>query len=199
LEALAFRKMFWRGLDITLSRFGEHGGFEVWCNPDDGPLVWSRIVDASGPFAMRLCGLNAMDVIDLEAGVPRPGRDYETAHGGFSTSPTPSDLGLESLIDTDHLLFNGRASYLSSPRVRARVGIELNDRNPAPHMPLLRNGQRVGETMSSLYSPALQRAIALASVDLSATEPGARLTLRGGAFVTVVGLPFLPIPDPIAE
>ena len=52
LEPLSFRKQFWRGLDVTLSRFGEHGGFELWCDADDGSLVWDRIVKAGADFAL---------------------------------------------------------------------------------------------------------------------------------------------------
>ncbi|HTT98015.1 MAG TPA: glycine cleavage T C-terminal barrel domain-containing protein [Rhizomicrobium sp.] len=199
LEALKFRKLFWRGLDITLSRFGEHAGFEVWCKPDDALILWGRLLKAGEPFAMKLAGLHAMDLLDLVAGVPRPERDYEAARDGFATAPTPFELKLESLIDDDHLLFNGRAASLSAPRTRTRVGIELDGDKPAPHAPLLHNGQRAGRTMGSLYSPALQRAIALATVDLSSAKPGTRLTLPDGTAAKVVDLPFLPVPDPIAE
>lgn len=195
LEALTFRKNFWRGLDITLSRFGEHGGFEIWCKPDDAPVVWGRVVKAGEPFAMKPAGLNAMDVLDLEAGVPRPERDYETARDGFATAPTPFDLKLESLIDDDHLLFNGRAACFSTPRTRTRVGIEFDDDKPSSHTALLRNGQRVGQTMNSLYSPALQRAIALAIVDVAAAEPNTALVLPDGRSAQVCALPFLPSPS----
>lgn len=195
LEALTFQKLFWRGLDITVSRFGEHGGFEVWCQPDDAPILWGRLLRAGEAFAMHLAGVRAMDVLDLEAGVPRPERDYEAARDGFATSPTPYDLKLESLIGDDHLLFNGRAACLCAPRTRTRVGIELDGDKPAPHTTLLRNGRRVGTTMSSLYSPALQRAIALATVDVSAAEPGTRLTLLDGTTAKVCALPFLSVPS----
>ena len=195
LDPLTFRKMFWRGRDVTLSRFGEHGGFEIWCEADDAPIVWGRIVKAGEPFAMKLAGLNAMDVLDLEAGVPRPERDYESAREDFASGPTPFELKLESLIDDDHLLFNGRAACLLVPRTRTRVGVELHDERPAPRTPLLRNGQRVGETMNSLYSPALQRAVALAIIDISAAEPGTALVLPDGRTARICALPFLPLPS----
>lgn len=198
LEALMFRKSFWRGFDVTLSRFGEHGGYELWCKADDAPIVWSRIAKAGKSFALRPAGLNAMDVLDLEAGVPRPGRDYRAARDAFAASPSPYELGLESLVDADYELFNGRTAFLSMPRARTRVGIEWDDETFAPNTPLLRNGARVGETMSSGYSPALQRAIALATVETSAADPGTQLTISGKS-VRVAALPFLPAPDPIGE
>jgi aminomethyltransferase len=195
LLPLTFRKMFWRGLDITLSRFGEHGGFEIWCKADDAPIVWDRIVKAGEPFALTQAGLDAMDILDLETGVPRPERDYEAAREDFVDTPTPFELGLESLVETDHTIFNGRAAYLAAPRVRTRVGVELDVETPAPRTPLRRNGQLVGETMSSLYSPALQRAIALAVVKVSDSEQGTVLVLPDGRSARVCALPFLPVPS----
>ncbi len=196
LDGLKFRKLFWGGLDVTLSRFGEHGGYEVWCKADDAALVWDRILGAGAPFALKPAGLNAMDVLDLEAGIVRPGRDYEPAEGGFVTTPSPIELGLESLVDVDHAIFNGRRAYLQAPRVQTRVGIELDGEAPVPHTPLLRDGRIVGHTLGSLYSPALRRAIALAVVDLDVAELGTQLMLNSNAATArVCALPFLPIPD----
>lgn len=188
LETLAFRKLFWRGLDVTVSRFGEHGGYEVWCKAEDASLLWDRVVRAGENFALKPVGLRAMDIADLEAGVPRPGRDYEPARDGFAHLPTPHELGLESLVEDGHALFNGRAAFLGHPRTRTRVGIEFDDELPRPRMELTRGGLAVGRTMSSLVSPALRRAIALAIVDNAVAAPGT--VLSGGA--RVVALPFLP-------
>lgn len=189
LDALRFRKSFWRGADVTVSRFGEHGGYEIWCAADDALLVWDRIAKAGAPFALKPIGVKAMDVLDLEAGVPRPGRDYEPARDGFASIPTPWELGLESLIDTEHTSFNGRAATLAAPRGKARVGIEFDDETPRPHAPL----KGCGRTLSSLYSPALKRAIALAIVDKTQATPGTEID--GGR---VAALPFLAVPDQIA-
>lgn len=196
LEMLSFRKLFWRGLDVTLSRFGEHGGYELWCRQEDAPLVWDRVAKAGAPFALEPAGLKAMDVADLEAGVPRPLRDYEPASDGYAAAPTPWELGLDSLVDTDHALFNGRAAALAAPRTRTRVGIELDDERPAPFAVLSRGQEIVGRTLGSLYSPALQGAIALGLVNTDAGAPGTELTVLGRK-ARVAALPFLPACDPI--
>ncbi len=185
LEALSLKKMFWRGLDVAVSRLGEHGGYEIWCAADDAHIVWDRIAHAGRPFAIRPVGLDAMDILDLEAGVPRPGRDYAPARDGFAAAPSPVELGLEPLVDADHA-FNGRAAYRALPRTRTRVGVDLGE-TPAPHAPLARGGTVVGSTLGSAYSPALRRAIALATVDTAAATPGTMLD-RG----RVAALPFLP-------
>jgi aminomethyltransferase len=198
LELSNFRKVFWRGMDVTLSRFGEHGGYELWCKAEDGSIVWDRIAKAGAAFAIKPAGLDAMDILDLEAGVPRPERDYEPAREGFGAKPSPFDLGLESLIDDDHKCFNGRAALQGIRKDKTRVGLEFDSETPMPHMPLLRGAEAVGRTWSSLYSPSLRGAIALAQVNLDVAAPGTEL-LCGGQTARVCALPFLAVPDPITE
>ncbi len=198
LEVSNFRKTFWRGLDVTVSRFGEHGGYELWCKAEDGSIVWDRIAKAGAAFAMRPAGLDAMDILDLEAGVPRPERDYEPSREGFGTEPSPFDLGLESLIDENHKLFNGRAALQGIQKTKTRVGLEFDGETPMPHAPLLRGADTVGRTWSSLYSPSLRSAIALAQVNLDAALPDTELVC-GGQTARVCALPFLAVPDPIGE
>ena len=38
---LGFRRLFWRGLDVTVSRWGELSGYEIWCKADDCPILWT--------------------------------------------------------------------------------------------------------------------------------------------------------------
>jgi glycine cleavage system T protein (aminomethyltransferase) len=209
LEPLQFRKLFWRGLDVTLSRWGENGGYEIWCKPDDGVLVWDRIARAGATFGILPAGLAAMDLLDLEAGIARPGRDYPAARDGFAKQPTPASLGLERLIDHDHTEFNGRPAWLANRETEPKtlVGIEIEADRPAPHTPLLLGERKIGHTLNSHYSPALRRAIALAQVERSAAEPGTSLTLTLSpnretpdfrtVAARVVALPFLPAPDSI--
>jgi glycine cleavage system aminomethyltransferase T len=67
-----------------------------------------------------------------------------------------------------------------------------------PHLPLLRSVETVGTTWSSLYSPSLRGAIALAQVNLDAAAPGTEL-MCGGQTARVCALPFLAVPDSIGE
>lgn len=202
LEPLVFRKLFWRGLDVTLSRWGEHGGFEIWCAADDAVVVWDRLMKAGAPFSIRPAGTAATDILDMEGGVPRPHRDYKPAPDGRAADPSPKSLRLEKLVDEEHLIFNGRAAYLTAaPRERV-VGIELESETPAADTILYRDGVASGRMLTSLYSPALRRAIGWARLDAKAAEPGTRLSLLFGpdaapTTARVADLPFLPAPAPI--
>lgn len=206
IAQLSFRMLSWRGIEVMLSRFGEHGGFEIWCEPDDGYLVWDRLVAAGAAFGIVPVGTEAADLLDLEAGVPRPFLDYLPARDAFAVAPRPALLGAEPLIDPAHAGYNGsRAAEAPS---RLLVGIEIASDVPAPFTPLALNGREVGHTLRSAYSPALRAAIALAAVDAAAGAAGTvlSLTLPPGidapslrtAAARVMALPFLPAPAPLA-
>jgi aminomethyltransferase len=207
LEPLAFRKLSWRGIEVTLSRWGEHGGYEIWCAAEDGVLVWDRLMKAGAAYGIVPAGVAAMDVLDLEAGVPRPELDYKPARESSDAVPVPATLGLESLIDDAHCGFNGRRAFLAAKPSRKLVGLEIDSDEPAPFTPVMLNDKVVGHTLRSAYSPALKRAIALATIDdaaavvatlLSVTLPPdmAKPELRK-AVARVTGLPFLEKPASI--
>lgn len=202
LEPLAFRKLFWRGLDVTISRWGEHGGFEIWCAADDAVVVWDRLMKAGAPFAVQPAGTAATDILDMEGGIARPHRDYKPALDGNARDPSPKSLRLEKLVDEEHLIFNGRAAYLAAAPGERVVGIELESETPAADTILYRDGVASGRMLTSLYSPALRRAIGWARVDAKSAEPGTRLSLLFGpeaapVAARVADLPFLPAPNPL--
>ncbi len=197
LEPLSFRRMSWRGLDILLSRFGEHGGYELWCQAEEATVVWDRMMRAGVPFALQPAGLAAMDVLDLEKGIVRPVRDYEPARTGFAAGPTPASLGLERLIDAGHMPFNGRAAWLAARERETQrlIGLALESQDDLPNAILLAGGQAAGHTLACGFSPALRRTVALAQVHAGFAEPGTEFTLVSPAG-PVPGrgteLPFLP-------
>ncbi len=210
LALLGFRKLFWRGLDVTVSRWGEQNGYEIWCPADDCYLVWDRLMRAGAMFGTEPAGLSAMDVLDIQVGVPRPARDYLPAKDGFTIDPTVESLALESLIDEKHLTFNGRAAWLENRGMSRTVlvGVEFDSETPASFTALMRNGVSSGHTLASVYSPVLRRAIALAQVERSNAAPGRlfKLTVPGSLdapenrvlVARVVKLPFIEAPDPIS-
>ncbi|HWA30736.1 MAG TPA: glycine cleavage T C-terminal barrel domain-containing protein [Rhizomicrobium sp.] len=203
LAPLEFRKLFWRGLDITISRWGEQEGYEIWCGADDCHLLWDRLMKAGAAFDIRPAGLAASDILDVEAGVPRPGRDYLPSVDGFDGAPSPASLGLESLIDESHAIFNGRVAWLAarSSEKRTMVGIEIDSETPASFTPLLHAGSIAGHTLTSIRSPVLRRAIALAQVEKFLSAPGTEFSLvlplspenllTRSVAARVVSLPFL--------
>ncbi len=209
LEPLAFKRQFWRGLDITLSRWGEFGGYELWCKAEDALILWDRLMRAGEPFGIEPLGLDAADILDLEAGIARPLRDWDPAKDGNVSAPSPRALGIESLIDEDHTDFNGRTGWIAARDGEAfrLTGLLIEAEDAAPFTPVTWQGRTVGHTLSSVMSPALRRAIAFARLEVALAEPGTALSLTLSPtkdrpeFRTVAAkvcdLPFLPPPDPI--
>jgi len=197
LEPLAFRKLFWRGLDVTVSRWGEHGGYELWCNADDGVVVWDRLMKAGAAFGILPAGTDAMDLLDMEAGVPRPLRDWRPAADG--TSPSPRELGFEKLIAEDHRVFNGWAASLEQQAPMRLVGVTLESEEPVQNGAILYQAKPVGRLVTNLYSPALKRVIGWARLEEGVSSIGSTVTLRAETDITVavVDLPFLTAPAPI--
>ncbi|MBL6852874.1 MAG: aminomethyl transferase family protein [Alphaproteobacteria bacterium] len=206
LEPLHFHQQEWRGFPLTLARFGEHNGYEIWCEAEHALYLWDRIAAAGAHFALVPAGVEAVDTLDLEAGVPRPGRDYDGAHDPHAAGPLPGELRLGTLVEAEQG-FNGRAAALTAQPKRRLAGIVLDSDVSAPFASLLRDGQVVGRALSSRYSPVLRRAIALAQIDLAHASAGTRLSLMlppsrdvflpTVAAATVVDLPFLPAPDAV--
>jgi len=201
LAQLAFRRQSWRGVDIVLSRLGDHSGYEIWCAPDDALVVWDRVAAAGQAFGMAPIGAASLDILDLEAGIPRAGRDFLPAEDAAAIEPAPRTLGLDGVVDPKHVLFNGRTGWLKSVDTRRLVGIEIDSETAAPHVQLRQDRRAVGRTLSSVYSPALRRAIALAQVEEEAGRPGTALSLTLPTSLTapmpreasaqVAALPFL--------
>jgi glycine cleavage system aminomethyltransferase T len=82
------------------------------------------------------------------------------------------------------------------------VGLVFDGEVPAPFVTVRGGTSDIGVTLSSVYSPALRRAAALAQIDEDKAHPGAAvsLSLPGSpdrAAARIVDLPFLPAPDPI--
>ena len=210
LDLLSRVRLDWGGVGIELSRFGEHSGFEIWCGCDDALVVWDRIVRAGAPFALRPAGAEATDTLDIEAGIARPWRDFAPARDASGPSPTPAQLALESLIDEGHRGFNGFRNWNARKGSgdRTLAGIVVDGDQPVPFAPLLRDGRKVGRTLSSRYSPSLRRAIALAELESAHVEPGTNFSLAEPGSLArsevssltahVAALPFLPPPDSIA-
>ncbi len=209
LEPLAFRKLSWRGIEVIVSRWGEHGGVEIWCAPDDGLLVWDRLMRAGRAYGIAPAGVSAMDILDIEAGVPRPGLDYKPARNASDPEPMPATFGLESLIDESHRGFSGQRAFLAAKPSRKLVGLEIGSEEPAPFMPVMLNEKTIGHTLRSVYSPALRRAIALATVENASAASGTTLSLTLPATMArpelrkvsarTVSLPFLPAPASIGQ
>jgi len=175
----------WRGLAVTIFRRARLAGYELSCGAEDAVPVFDRIVRAGSLVALRLMGEDALQLLQLEAGLPLPHVDFAPAREALAREPSPASLGFK----------DGETGVEDAER-RVLAGIEWDGEQPAPFATVFAGGKEIGRTLRSLYSPALKCAIALAQLDADAGMGTAvsmmRLESSGWVESTgrVVALPF---------
>jgi aminomethyltransferase len=181
------------GPEVLVSRTGYSGelGYEVWCHPDDGPAVWDAVWDAGEGKGLSPLGLDALDVVRVEAGLIFKGYEYE---GGED----PFEAGIGFTVGrnkTDDYVGKAAVERRRDAPTKRLVGLELSGGEaPAHGDEVLHNGEAVGTVTSGIVSPFVGSPIALARVALPASEPGTALHVRPAegepVGATVVRFPF---------
>jgi aminomethyltransferase len=160
-----------QGIPVVVSRTGYTGelGFEVWCHPKDGAAVWDAIAEAGAPHGLIPMGLDALDMVRIEAGLVFGG--YE-----FDDQVDPFEAGLGFTVDLrGDEDFSGRAALEQRKEhpQRVLVGLELEGNETAGHGDGVHVGRhQVGVVTSGTRSPILKKNIALARLAVQHAEPG---------------------------
>ncbi len=171
------------GVPVKLSRSGYTGedGFEVFCHPNDAPIVWEILTDGGA----APCGLGARDTLRLEAGFPLYGHELTS-----TSNPLCTDF---SWVVKDKPFF-GRERIWGKACPRRLVGLRMDERGiPRQGYAVSRDGHRIGEVTSGTLSPLTRDSIAFAWVDVADAPEGTTLAveIRGQEVpATVVKPPF---------
>jgi folate-binding protein YgfZ len=158
------------------------------CGPPDAA---APLFDACVEAGARPLGMQALNVLRVEAGVPWAGVDMDE-------SVLIMETGRQAAISFSKGCYLGQEVV---ERIAARghvnrhlAGVVLDgDRPPAAGAKLLADGHEVGYVTSAVRSEALGRVIALAMIHCKHTAPGERLAVDsdGAALAaTVSALPF---------
>jgi aminomethyltransferase len=162
----------YNGVPLVVSRTGYTGelGYEVFCHPDAAPAVWDAIEEAGKPHGLAPLGLEALDMLRIEAGLVFAGYEFSD-----ETDPFEAGIGFSVALKTTDEDFVGREALerrRAHPQ-RALVGLELGGDEVAAHGDCVHIGRaQVGVVTSGTRSPYLAKSIALARLDVSATEVG---------------------------
>ncbi|MFN8195994.1 MAG: aminomethyltransferase family protein [Nocardioidaceae bacterium] len=182
------------GVPVTVSRTGFTGdlGYELMIPADDALTVLDAVIAAGTPYGMRPFGEEALLMCRIEAGLVLIGVDFTSARYAYNDSErlTPIELGLGWLlrtIDDDSRPFIGRDALRRELEDKTSrwntVGLVLDwaaydglyrdagltppkDETPLPWESMLYDdaGERIGYAPSMMYSPVLQRHVAIALV-----------------------------------
>ena len=161
-----------RGIPIVVSRTGYTGelGFEVFCHPSDAPEVWDAIWAVGHPKGLTPLGLEALDMLRIEAGLIFAGSEFND-----QTTPLEAGIGFTVPIKTKEDDFIGRDALVRGKEhpQRTLVGLELTGDEPAgPGNPIMIARQQVGTITSGTRSPILGKNIALGWMAIEHTEIG---------------------------
>ncbi len=160
------------GIPIIVSRTGYTGelGYEIFCHPKDAPAVWDKIWEAGKPYGLKPLGLEALDMLRIEAGLIFAG--YE-----FSDQTDPYEAGIPFTVPlkTKEDDFIGRDALIKrkdNPQ-RVLVGLELSGDELAANGDCVNIGRnQVGEITSAVRSPILRKNLALCRMSVEHSEIG---------------------------
>ncbi len=183
------------GIPIVVSRTGYTGelGYEVWCHPDDAEGVWDAIWTAGEPLGLTPFGLDALDIVRIEAGLIVAGNEYDQ-----QVDPFEAGIGFTVDLRTEED-FVGRAALeerAAHPQ-RGLVGLAVaGSETPGHGDPVFVGRQEIGVVTSGSRSPVLKQTIALARLAVGFSELGTEVEvgkldgLQKRITATVVRFPF---------
>jgi aminomethyltransferase len=188
---------------ITISRTGFTGdlGYELWIPSDEALDVWDAVFEASEGHHVVPFGETALLMTRIEAGLLLIEADFSPSRFAWTAAQksTPLELGLRWMfrnIGDDSRPFIGRESIQRELKEGSRwnlVGLVLDWQlwgetykteghvPPKDHTPLAeetilyKGGERVGFATSFMYSPMMQRHIAIARVEPALSSIGSEV------------------------
>lgn len=175
---------------------GAQTGFDLFVPVANMGVVFTKLLAAAKEIGGGPCGWQALEMIRIEAGIPRFGQDMD------ETNLAP-EAGIES-----RAISSSKGCYIGQ-EVIARIrtygqvakslrGLRLPDTLkalPKRGDKLFQGDKEAGYVTSAVASPAFHSNLALGYVRREYNEPGAELTLRtaaGDCTARVVALPFSP-------
>ena len=183
------------GVKVRICRYSHTGedGFDLMIPVAEIENVARRLTETGSAYSAQWVGTEAYEIIRIEAGIPRYGVDI-----------TEDNLILETGLN--HAVSFNKGCYLGQEvveRIRSRghvnknlTGLAIDGEKPATiGSKVLIAEKEIGTITSSVYSPALSSAIALAYIHRDHRSPGTQLTLRDNDEVLiarVAQLPFIP-------
>ena len=165
------------GIPILVSRTGYTGelGYEVWCHPKDATAVWQAVFNAGEAFEIAPLGLEALDMLRIEAGLIFAGAEFTD-----QTDPFEAGIGFAVPLKSKPDDFVGRSALerrKAHPQ-RQLVGLEIDGNEVAAHGDCIHIGRpQIGEVTSGTRSPILRKNIALARLAIEHCEVGTEIEI----------------------
>lgn len=186
-----FCKSHVAGFEAIISRSGYTGedGFEIYALGSVIGQIWDKLINAGASYGLKPCGLGARDTLRLEAGMMLNGQDMDE-------SVSPLEVPYGWIVDS-------RKEFIGSSALRMKqkagitkrlTGLEVTGRGIARHgYKVFHGGKEIGIVTSGTFSPTLNKAIALAFIDIDCGVPDTPIDIAIRDTMTaakVVKIPF---------
>lgn len=160
------------GVPLLVSRTGFTGelGYELFVHPTHALDLWDAVWEAGRPHGLAPLGLDALDMLRIEAGLVVSGNEFDD-----QTDPFEAGIGFTVPLQTKEDDFVGREALLSRKAhpQRVLVGLELAGNEPAGHGDCVHVGRtQVGVVTSGTRSPILRSTIALCRMAVQYADLG---------------------------
>jgi aminomethyltransferase len=192
------------GRPVSVSRTGYTGdlGYEIWMEAADALAIWDALIAAGDDHGIAPCGILAMDMARVEAGLFMLDVDYTSAShawiAGQKSSPYEMGLGWTVNLDKPGYFVGRRAlerehrdgsawklvglevDWVGLERLYAEVGLppQIPAMAVRGSLPVQHDGRQVGYASTSTWSPVLKKYIALVHLQRPYFEPGTRLNIE---------------------
>ncbi len=165
------------GVPIVVSRTGYTGelGYEIFCHPKHAEQVFDAVWDAGKDHGLTPMGLEALDMVRIEAGLIFAGYEFSD-----QTDPFEAGIGFTVPLKSKEDDFIGRDALIRRKEnpVRKLVGLDIESDVEVGHGDCVHIGRaQIGEVTSAMRSPKLGKSIALARVDVTHHEIGTKVEI----------------------
>jgi aminomethyltransferase len=168
LKYYTFVKGKFAGIDnvlISATGYTGSGGVEIYFEDKDGgaDIIWNKIFEQGAVFGMKPIGLAARDTLRLEMGYCLYGNDIDD-----TTSPLEAGLGWITKFSKDFTAREILEEQKTEGIHKKLVGLEMIEKGIPRNDYEIKDiqGAIIGRVTSGTQSPSLNKAIAMAYVDL---------------------------------
>ena len=164
------------GMPVLVSRTGYTGelGYEVFCHPKHALAVWDAVWEAGKPHGMAPLGLEALDMLRIEAGLIFSNYEFSD-----QTDPFEAGIGFTVALKSNED-FVGRDALLrrkQNPQ-KLLVGLDVHANDAVGHGDCVHVGRaQVGVITSATRSPVLKKNIALCRIDVAHSAIGTEVEI----------------------
>ena len=161
------------GIPLMVSRTGYTGelGYEIFCHPSKATEVWDAVMEAGREFDITPMGLDALDLVRVEAGLIFANYEFDD-----QTDPFEAGIGFTVPLKSKEDDFIGKESLIerkANPQ-RKLVGLEIEGNEICGHgdcvHPSNDGREQVGVITSGMKSPVLNKNIALCRMNIKYCE-----------------------------